>query len=118
VLVGFVRSEVHLAWIRAQGLYNLRGEPSRGGVGLDGVELAAAWVLLYGSGKALMELYRVTGQPELHTKESVLALGCPGPGGGALFLSPLRQPGGDTLDGTDSPSAAGCVARAREAGES
>jgi len=91
VLLGFVRGTNHLSWIHETRLYNLRATGERGRVGLRGPELAAAFVLLYGSGLEEVELWRVRGAPELHTREEMVSLGYPSPTGQAYYCLSVRQ---------------------------
>lgn len=89
VLLGYVRTPQHLAWIHRERRYNLRADPSRrGSVGLDAQELGVEFVLIYGAQRQEIELWRVQGAPELYTEERMRRSGYPSPQG-AYFCLPL-----------------------------
>ena len=86
MLLGYVKSAEHRAWIRDTGLYNLRADPSRNGsVGLGGRELAADLVVLYGPDRDCGEVWRTGGEPRLVGREELLESGYPEPRGGQYF---------------------------------
>jgi predicted component of viral defense system (DUF524 family) len=64
VLVGYVRRGC-LGWVERQRRYNLRGDHRRGAVELNGPELAAELVVLYGPELPLPQIWTLTGQPEI-----------------------------------------------------
>jgi predicted component of viral defense system (DUF524 family) len=79
VLLGYVKDAAHLAWIHGQRRYNLRADGSTGSVGLGTRELAFELVLLYGDGVDGVELWPAVGEPQLVSREEMLALGYPNP---------------------------------------
>jgi hypothetical protein len=81
VLLGYVKSAAHLSWTVANGLYNLRADDRRGGVGLDSTELDVAHVLLYGDSMSRAKLFEVRGGPRLVSSAELLASGYPAPRG-------------------------------------
>ncbi len=95
VLLGYVRGRKHLDWIHRTRLYNLRATGQRGRVGLRSRELDADLVVLYGDVVGV-ELWRVAGMPELHTKVEMVQLGYPAPKREAYYCIPIREvPVGD-----------------------
>ena len=79
VLLGYVRSSVQYRWIQETGLYNLRSDQRRGSVSLHSEQLAAEVVVLYGPELERASLWRVTGYPQLLTRERMRELGYPHP---------------------------------------
>lgn len=79
VLLGYVKSEAHLNWIKKTGRYNLRADGRTGSVGLEGAELGAEFVLLYGGPLEEAELWRVVDSPQLLTRQRMLELEYPEP---------------------------------------
>lgn len=92
VLLGFVKSDAHYAWIRQQGRYNIRASGPRGRIGLSGEELGARLVVLYREFTA-PEIWEVTGEPELVLREKMLRLGYPDPRTEAYFCLPVGPMG-------------------------
>ena len=94
VLLGYVRSSKQLHWIRTNLRYNLRAGARRGSVGLNGRELAADVVALYGQPLPTPEFWLVRGAPEIWQRQSLVESGYPRPGGDLYFCLPL----GDRLE--------------------
>jgi hypothetical protein len=94
VLLGYVKSRAHLAWIRRTGLYNLRADERAGRVRSGAPELSTQLVLLYGDSIDHVDFYSATGVVEFLTRDDLLTLGYPSPGGGSYFCL--------SLDGIDS----------------
>lgn len=90
VLLGYVRSEAHWAWVREQLSYNLRADGRRGSVGLGARELAADLVMLYGEPMTHAQLFGVGGQPRLMTRRDMRAAGYPEPRSAQYFVLPLQ----------------------------
>jgi predicted component of viral defense system (DUF524 family) len=94
VLLGYVKSPEHHAWIQTHGLYNLRADPERhGAVGLRGPELSAELVILYGASGELGDgptLFRATDEPRVLMAEELQALGYPDPRGRVYFCLQLE----------------------------
>lgn len=90
VLLGYVRSAAQREWIRRHGLYNLRADTRRGSVGLRASELGVELVILYSQPLNLVELWRVDGEPEIYTRERMMAMGYPHPAGAVYFCLPIR----------------------------
>lgn len=88
VLLGYVRSREHYEWIRNEGLYNMRADERTGRVGLGSAQLAAEFIMLYGPALTKAQLWHVTGDPRLLTRERLLELGYPGPGGQLYYCLP------------------------------
>jgi predicted component of viral defense system (DUF524 family) len=85
VLLGYVRGTAHLEWIRSQRRYNLRGDDRTGSVQIGSQELSSEYVLLYGRALRRPELWRVSGYPEVRTRNQLASTGYPRPGG-SLYL--------------------------------
>lgn len=90
VLLGYVRGRRHLEWVHKTGLYNLRASGTRGRVGLQSSELNSDFVVLYGRGVEVAEIWRVAGAPELHIRHEMVQLGYPTPTGAAYYCLPIR----------------------------
>jgi predicted component of viral defense system (DUF524 family) len=84
VLLGYVRSQAHLAWIHEHHRYNLRADGRQGSVGLSAPELGSDLVLLYNPASE-PELWLVDGQPELWSRPKLAATGYPDPRGEIYF---------------------------------
>jgi len=99
VILGYVKSPPHLRWIHDSKRYNLRADWRRGSVGLRSVELAAEFVLLYGSQMAEIELWRVSDEPEIMTKLKMSEMAYPDPKGDLYFCLPIEriEPSGELL---------------------
>lgn len=89
VLIGYVKSRQHLDWVLTHKLYNLRADDRLGQVDLDGPELGAEFVLLYGEWTAEVILQQVTGAPRILQRSHLLALGYPSPRGSAYLCLPV-----------------------------
>jgi len=100
VLLGFVKSEPHLEWIRRTGLYNLRAGDRSGAVPLGSAALRADAVLLYGPPLGTrVAAYRVSTEPRVMTAENLLEIGYPSPGGSVYFcLAIAEEPVPEGLD--------------------
>ena len=95
VLLGFVKSPAHRAWIEEHRLYNLRSDPSRrGSVGIGSPQLRADVVVLYGMDASEVIVYRATGALFLRTGDELAASGYPSPRGTNYLCLEL----GDRLD--------------------
>ena len=91
VLLGYVRSEQQLNWIRRTGLYNLRAGQRRGAVGLRSQELAADLLVLYGPPLDSPQILRVGGEPRVLNREELVASGYHKPGGDLYFCLQVEQ---------------------------
>jgi hypothetical protein len=94
VLVGYVKSPAHRAWIEGQRLYNIRAGDRRGALSVGSRELGASLVLLYDSAWQV-GLYRVVGAPSVMTSAALLATGYPEPRCEVYFvlqLEPVEAP--------------------------
>jgi hypothetical protein len=90
VLLGYVRPG-QLPWILEHQLYNLRADHRRGAVELNGPELAADLVVLYGSGIEAPELWTLVGRPEVWSRQRMLEMGYLRPGSDFYICLPLGQ---------------------------
>lgn len=98
VLLGYVKQEDHLQWIKKQGRYNVRapGPPNgqirrrRGSVSATSSVLAAPWVLLYGP-HTPTTLYSVIGEVEIWGRTDMEASSYPTPRSSAYFCLPIRR---------------------------
>jgi predicted component of viral defense system (DUF524 family) len=90
VLLGYVRGDQHLDWIHKNRIYNLRATGSRGRVGLTGSELAVEFIVLFGPSIENAELWRVCGEPELHTRDEMIRTGYPRPRTQAYYCLPIE----------------------------
>jgi uncharacterized protein len=71
VLLGFVKSEEHWAWIRRTRTYNVRTLPRSGGVPRDSALLQAQLLLLYCPQNGRTDLFRIIGDAELVSAEAM-----------------------------------------------
>jgi predicted component of viral defense system (DUF524 family) len=85
VLLGFVKSDEHLAWIQRTHLYNLRADGRRGSVGIDSPELAAQMVVLYRTSWETPILMATSGAFYLRSGSEMRDLEYPEPSG-ELYL--------------------------------
>jgi predicted component of viral defense system (DUF524 family) len=100
VLLGYVKDQSHLAWIKRNGLYNLRADNRNGSVSLGGAELAADVLMLYGPAIET-SLLQIVDKPRLLRRDDLIASGYPDPGGSLYFclavdnstLEPIQMPG-------------------------
>jgi len=81
VLLGFTKSAGHQAWIGQAGLYNMRADGRRGGIGLTSPELAADYLCLYGSDSDDLSVFELLGSFVLRTGAELQAAGYPEPRG-------------------------------------
>lgn len=92
VLLGYVKSPKHYAWIQQTKLYNLRADPGRQGrIGLRSDELSAEFVVLYGEINEDAALFRIIGEPQLLTRENLEKLAYPMPGGQVYFCFKVER---------------------------
>jgi hypothetical protein len=104
VLLGFIKSPEHRAWIEEHRLYNLRGDSSRrGSVGIGSPQLRADVVVLYGMDLSDIVVYRATGALFLRSGEELAASGYPISAGQQLLVSRTGRPAGP-LSGVPSTS--------------
>ena len=90
VLVGFVKSEEHLAWIHQSGYYNLRADERRGSV--QRALLDSDLLLLWGDGLGeRVELWRIAGTVEAFSGTDLQALDYPEPGGKRYYCLRLMD---------------------------
>lgn len=89
VLLGYVKSPAHLAWIQNSRLYNLRADGRKGGVGLDGKELAAEFAILYGT-DVRPQIWNIVGEPRVLSELRMRELEYPKPGGTLYFCLPIE----------------------------
>lgn len=93
VLCGYVRSAEQWRWIEDRGRYNLRTGDRRGAVALEGPELEAHLVMLYGAGAEGGRLFKRSGPWMAFTSQELAAIGYPQPrepGYLVTQLTPLR----------------------------
>jgi predicted component of viral defense system (DUF524 family) len=90
ILLGYVKSGDHLAWIHRTGRYNVRAGGRRGKVELTSRELAVDLILLYGPDLEHPELWRVAGEPEILTRAQMLEMSYPDPTVDLYFCLPLE----------------------------
>jgi predicted component of viral defense system (DUF524 family) len=81
VLLGFVKSEDHLNWIRRTELYNLRADDRHGSVHLRSPEVAPEIVVLYNPRWHEAEIRRTTGFVLPRTRVQLVESGYPEPRG-------------------------------------
>jgi predicted component of viral defense system (DUF524 family) len=91
VLLGFVKNQEHLEWIHKNKRYNLRADEREGRVGLLSQELAAEILLLHGPAMEKIELWSITGEPELVTRDRMIEMGYPDPRGQVYFCLRLQE---------------------------
>ena len=92
ILLGYVKSREHLAWIKRHRLYNLRADPGRAGsVGFDSNTLQADTLLLYGEGTDAPEYFRLTpNAPQVFSAQMLSQGDYPNPGGSHYFVRDLE----------------------------
>lgn len=106
VLLGYAKSAEHRVWIARAKLYNLRADANRGGsVGVDGRELGAHLLALYGRDDSVaVDLYRIVGPACILTSEALVELDYPNPAGKHyLCLTLQRLPDGAKPSWLDAP---------------
>lgn len=89
VLLGYVKDLAHYHWIRQEGLYNVRADERSGTVGLRSEQLAAEFVMLYGPPIETAELWAVNDDPRIMSRQRLLAVGYPSPGGELYYCLPI-----------------------------
>jgi predicted component of viral defense system (DUF524 family) len=81
VLVGWVKSEAHLKWIREKGKYNFRMGAAAGALRLSHQVVGATYLLLHGAdNKAIPGLFRIKNSdigPQVHTSDELKAMDYP-----------------------------------------
>jgi predicted component of viral defense system (DUF524 family) len=79
VLVGYYKSEDHLAWIKKTGLYNLRMNSSVGSIQLDKETVGSRYLLLHGaSDPTSNKLWKIVSKgPKVFSKEEIQKQGYP-----------------------------------------
>ena len=100
VLLGFVRSSEHWAWIQANSIYNVRAGDRRGAVQLGGRELAADLVLLYasdGPGRRTLGVFSRRGPWRVLTRDESQGVGLSTAARRLLLLRRARPPRGARL---------------------
>jgi predicted component of viral defense system (DUF524 family) len=93
VLLGFVKTAEHWAWIQKRLAYNVRTEERHGGVALNAELLYSQLVLLYGPSIDLVALARIVSGPEKVSQVAMQATGYPDARGDYLCvpLSDIRR---------------------------
>ena len=81
VLLAFVKSDEHLAWIQENFLYNMRADDRRGSVGISSPELGVDFAVLYRPGWATPLLMACSGAFFIKDRQEMLNLGYPDPRG-------------------------------------
>ena len=94
VLLGYVRSKDHLAWILRTGLYNLRSDNRKGSVGVASPEISTEIVVLYNPNWDEVEAFRTTGYVLPRSRAQMVESGYPEPGGDQYLCVEL----GDSLE--------------------
>jgi predicted component of viral defense system (DUF524 family) len=97
VLLGYVRTEAHMGWIKTTGLYNLRAGERRGAVGIDGQEVSADLVVLYGGGIPAPEIWRRSGPPEVWGPQRMRDSGYPSPSPQGYLCLPILEAAAGSL---------------------
>lgn len=117
VLLGYVKSVEHRAWIHQHLLYNLRADDRTGSVASDASVLASDLVVLYGPDDENAEVWRPESDPLLLTKAAMEERGYPDPQGelycclqlgerlDGLLPRPLLLPGAERCRADQHPSA-------------
>jgi predicted component of viral defense system (DUF524 family) len=90
VLCGYVRGDRHETWIRRSGMYNVRAGDRRGALGPDADELQAEWLLLYRE-DGWRTLWTRDGSWFVQTREQLVDLGYPSPGGSVYLCAPVAE---------------------------
>jgi hypothetical protein len=93
VLIGYTKNEEQLQWILDNSLYNLRADDHRQGrVQLNGSELGAEYLILYGDWMYRTILQRIIGQPLLLQARDLIARNYPSPKGATYLCVRLEDP--------------------------
>src|SRR5690606_33935202 len=90
VLLGYVKNQAHLAWIKARGLYNLRADGRTGSVGLQAAELGTELVVLYSPALPKAEVWRGGEGPQVLSRRRMMGLGDPTPRGELYICLPVE----------------------------
>src|SRR5690606_4076078 len=91
VLSGPATDAAHSAWIRQTGRYSLRADGRTGSVGLQGPELGAELVVLYGPPLEVAQVWRVVDGPQVMTRQRMIDLGYPTPRGELYICLPVER---------------------------
>lgn len=93
VLVGYVRSDAHWAWVRRAHLYNLRSGERPGAVTEGDRPLETPLIVLHGqeNGRPVRELFRRTNAWTAVTNSTIRRLGYPDPRGDAYLVTALER---------------------------
>jgi hypothetical protein len=81
ILIGFVKSQEHWAWIQETGLYNLRADDRPGRVDLSSRMFDARFLLLHGREGFLPRLVSLTTEIYVRSADELVETGYPTPGG-------------------------------------
>lgn len=95
VLLGFVKDDAHLSWIKVTRHYNLRADGRTGSVGLRAAELGAELVVLYGPPLPMAEVWRVVDGPQVIARRRMIELGYPSPRGELYICLPIEPVTGE-----------------------
>jgi hypothetical protein len=90
VLCGYMRGDRHETWIRRVGMYNVRAGDRAGALGPDAYELQAEWLLLYRDSGS-RTLWTRDGSWFVQTREQLVDLGYPNPGGPVYLCAPIAE---------------------------
>jgi hypothetical protein len=90
VLCGYLRNDRHERWVRRVGTYNVRAGDRRGALGPDASELRAEWLLLYRD-NGLRSLWIRDGSWFVQTRQQLIELGYPNPGGPVYLCAPVVE---------------------------
>jgi len=89
VLLGYVKNPKHWEWIEKTHNYNLRADVRRGSVGLSSKELDCDVVVLSCPQLNRISVAQIIGDPQLRTREEMLASGYPSPQGKQYYCIEL-----------------------------
>jgi predicted component of viral defense system (DUF524 family) len=91
VLIGYIRSPVHLDWVTREHLYNLRADGRSGSVGLDSPELSAEFLVLWNRAFDRPFVWRTAGSFVLRTGNDLASSGYPDPRGDLYCCMALAE---------------------------
>lgn len=94
VIFACYKSKEHLEWIKRTYSYNLRLDKNRrGAISINNDYTHAKYLVLYAKGdKSTNLIFELTGETEITTKDELLALGYPAPGGNYYYkIKILRE---------------------------
>lgn len=102
-LIGFLRGEEHLDWIKQNHVYNFRAGKRHGALNLTPQILRAEYLMLHGAGPEICQTFQINKNigPTFATAEDLENLGYPyTPGGDLYILIPVNytNPMGVTFD--------------------